>query len=53
MTGVTGGCQCGALRYRAEGLFDLPEVAPAQAQEDADWNAQVISNQHPDHDTDR
>ncbi len=36
-----------------EGLFDLPEVAPAQAQKDADWNAGVISNQHPDHDTDR
>lgn len=36
-----------------EGLLDLPEAAPAQAQQDADWNAQVISNQHPDHDTDR
>ena len=35
-----------------DGLFALPEVAPAQASQDAAWNAGVISNQHPDHDTD-
>lgn len=34
-----------------EGLFELPEVAPAQAQQDSAWNESVISNQHPDHNT--
>ncbi|MEM9574243.1 MAG: GFA family protein, partial [Pseudomonadota bacterium] len=35
-----------------DGLLDLPEVAPMQAIQDSDWNAGVVSNQHPDHDTD-
>ncbi len=33
------------------GLRDLPPVSTEQAQTDASWNRQVISNQHPDHDT--
>ena len=36
-----------------DGLHVLPETAPAQAAEDAaEWNAGVVSRQHPDHDTD-
>lgn len=33
------------------GLFELPEVEPMKLDENAEWNAGVISNQHPDHDT--
>lgn len=32
-------------------IFGLPQVAPAQASNDDAWNANVVSNQHPDHDT--
>ncbi len=35
----------------AEGMFELPEVAPVQAKADDDWNTSVVSNQHPDHET--
>ncbi len=40
--------RCGFI----DGLFDLPGVEPMQAGDDENWNAGVISNQHPDHDTD-
>lgn len=33
------------------GLFELPEVEPKKLEENAEWNAGVVSNQHPDHDT--
>ncbi|WP_299771056.1 GFA family protein [uncultured Tateyamaria sp.] len=32
-------------------LGTLPEKPPAQQAEDAQWNASVVSHQHPDHDT--
>ena len=34
-----------------KGLFDLPNVLPPQLEQDNEWNAGVVSNQHPDHDT--
>ena len=36
-----------------ERLFTLPCVAPALAQADAEGHGGIVSNQHPDHDTER
>jgi len=33
-------------------LHTLPETDPAQTAADAQWNAAIVSHQHPDHDTD-
>lgn len=41
----------GSQRRCFRGLADLPERPAEQRQADEAWNASVVSNQHPDHDT--
>ena len=33
-------------------LHELPEASPQRSEENDSWNARIVSNQHPDHDTD-
>jgi hypothetical protein len=32
-------------------LHELPEASPQRSEENDLWNARIVSNQHPDHDT--